>query len=266
MNPYRFGPAGRELFGVYFPPAGAALHRTAVLLCAPFGPEATRSHRIYRVFAERLAKAGFATLRFDYFGTGDSDGAFEQGSLAGWCDDIASAHAELIARSGSRAAAIVGLRLGASLAMVAAARCEPRPARVVAWDPIVDGAAYLAELAAAHRAFLQRDFGLGWLAVRARVAAAEPILDEALGFPLTPALRAELAAFDLAAAPAPPLDTRVVATASPPAYARLRAAMPALAWRAVATTAPWNSDEAMNSSIVPADLIDAVQRELEDVA
>src|SRR5688500_19978584 len=98
VNPFRFGHAGRELFGVYFAPSGRALKRTAVLLCPPFGPEATRSHRLYRVLGERLARLGFGVLRFDYYGTGDSDGEFEEAACADWMRDIAVAERELLAR------------------------------------------------------------------------------------------------------------------------------------------------------------------------
>ena len=263
MIAYRFGPGQRELHAVYFAPGGMLPRSTAVLLCAPFGPEAARSHRIYRVLAERLARAGFCVLRFDYFGTGDSDGEFAEGSLAAWRSDIALAHAELLLRSGMHRAAWVGLRLGATLAVQAAGDGGAQPARVIAWDPIVEGAPYLSELGQAHMDFLRRDFGLGWAAVRERVAATLPIIDQALGFALVAALRAEFAALDLTADKPPAVELRVLASTQSAALSRLQVALPQARWRHFQPTAAWNSDEAMNHAIVPAELLDAIHAELE---
>ena len=263
MNPFRFGSAGRELFGVYFAPSGRVLRRTAVLLCPPFGPEATRAHRLYRVLGERLSRAGFGVLRFDYYGTGDSDGAFEDATLADWTRDVAIAARELIARSGARSAAVVGLRLGATLAWLAGMDIVPPPSRIVAWDPIVDGAQYLDELRQAHVEFLQRDYGLGWLAVRGKYAA--PVHDEALGFPLTERMRADLAAIRVERLANPGADVRVVASIESAPLAALERATPWAKWQHVRSSTPWNSDDAMNSSIVPADLLDAIVAALEDL-
>ncbi len=68
-----FGTSGRELFGIYHAAEVVSPSRPAVLLCNPFGQEAVRAHRIYRILAERLARAGHNVMRFDYYATGDSD-------------------------------------------------------------------------------------------------------------------------------------------------------------------------------------------------
>jgi hypothetical protein len=53
----------------------------AVLLCNPFGQEAIRCHRAFRLLSARLASSGIPSLRFDYFGTGDSPGNDGEGDL-----------------------------------------------------------------------------------------------------------------------------------------------------------------------------------------
>ncbi len=265
MSPFRFGPDSRQLHGVYFPPSGASLRQTAILLCAPFAHEATRSHRLYRVLAERLARAGFAVLRFDYSGSGDSDGDFAEATLTQWRADIVRAHAELLERSGLREAAWVGLRLGATLAWETIALGLARPVRLVAWEPLVDGARYLDELMAAHMVFLRLDFGLGWAAVRQRIAATLPINDQAFGFPLTPVLRAEFAALDLITQDAPKVPVTVLASIVEPGLETLQARFPELDWTWLQSSSPWNTDAAMNSSIVPGDLLDAVHAALAEL-
>ncbi|MBK7659827.1 MAG: hypothetical protein IPJ28_12035 [Betaproteobacteria bacterium] len=70
--PLRLGEPPRQLFAMLQPAGGAAPRQHGVLLCNPFGQEAIRAHRLVRVLGDRLAAAGFAVMRFDYYGTGDS--------------------------------------------------------------------------------------------------------------------------------------------------------------------------------------------------
>ena len=71
MRPFYFGDSEEALYGVYHSPQGE--HRDeGVVLCAPFGQEAMRTHRALRQLATLLTKRGYHVLRFDYRGTGDS--------------------------------------------------------------------------------------------------------------------------------------------------------------------------------------------------
>ena len=98
-----------------------------------------RGHRIFRVLAARLAREQSAVLRFDYHATGDSPGDDEAGDLAGWTQDVGVALRELVARSGVTRVVCVGARLGATLALRGAAASLGETARLVLWDPVVDG-------------------------------------------------------------------------------------------------------------------------------
>jgi alpha-beta hydrolase superfamily lysophospholipase len=106
------------------------------------------THRTYRHLAERLASAGFHALRFDYHGTGDSSGhADEPGRLEAWLDNVASAIDELEAVAGVRSVDLFGVRVGATLAALAAGR--RRDVRsLVLWAPCASGRAYVRELRA----------------------------------------------------------------------------------------------------------------------
>ena len=191
--PVRFGPTGRELLGLYQKPSGGQDRRACCLLCNPFGQEAVRSHRVFRILADRLSRSGLHVLRFDYFGTGDSDGADDEGTLAIWTEDILRAHDEITRRSGVAHVVWFGLRLGASLAALASG--SRSPAHLVLWDPIIDGSSYLAELADAHVAARRDAFGRRWeVESRTRALVAEEAKTEAIGYPVTPALKTELGA------------------------------------------------------------------------
>lgn len=196
--PIRFGAPGRELLGLYQRPSGDLDRRECCLLCDPFGQEAVRSHRVYRIIADRLSRSGFHVLRFDYFATGDSTGEDDEGDLDCWLDDILRANDEIIRRSGCPRSAWFGLRLGASLAALASERATRGPKRLVLWDPIIDGTAYLAELASAHVAARRAFFELRWeIESRLRSLVTAEAETEVLGYPLTSNLKAQLGALSL---------------------------------------------------------------------
>lgn len=140
MEAFHFGPGNRPLFGMrHVPPAAA--RDTAVLICPPWGAEYMRSHRGLRMLAERLATAGYDSLRFDYSGTGDSEGNSLDARLPDWLTDIAQAAQELRDLSGAHKVAVIGVRLGALLASEAVRqgmRCEA----LLYWDAPENGAAF----------------------------------------------------------------------------------------------------------------------------
>ncbi|TBR36143.1 MULTISPECIES: alpha/beta fold hydrolase [Dyella] len=140
-TPFFFGRNG-ELFGFYHPSDDRA--RRAALLCPPLGQDYIRCHRLYRQLAHALAEEGFAVLRFDYFGTGDSAGSSDEVDWERCIDDTITAAAELRMRSGVKSVVAFGARLGGSLALAAAP--DAGFADVVAWDPVIDGPAYVEEL------------------------------------------------------------------------------------------------------------------------
>lgn len=166
--------------------------RTGVVLCNPFGYDALCTHRGWRKLAERLAAAGLPTLRFDYPGTGDAAGMEDDpGRVEAWIESIGAAVRHLRAWTGVTRVALVGLRLGATLAAAAAQR-HGNIDDLVLLAPPVTGRRYIRELRA-HRQ--------GWLSTSAGMGAV-PIADdaayvEAFGFGLHGDDIATLSAVDL---------------------------------------------------------------------
>jgi pimeloyl-ACP methyl ester carboxylesterase len=154
-----------------------------------------RAHRLFRVLSDRLARAGVAVLRCDYYGSGDSPGEDTDGDLEGWRRDICTAHEELRRRAGSRRIAWLGARLGATLAVMAAksGRCDP--ARLILWDPIVDGARYMELLRAGHVDALERSFCVPDPTWRRHLAQdQDAFTEEIFGFGVSPLMRRQLRA------------------------------------------------------------------------
>jgi alpha-beta hydrolase superfamily lysophospholipase len=185
-----------RLFGWLHRPGNAPLRRCGVVLCNPFAYDALGPHRSYRLFAETLAEAGFATLRFDYDGTGDSAGDDADGErLATWLADIETAIEVLKARTGVDSIALFGLRLSASFAVLAA-QDRRDVAALMLWAPVVSGRHFVRELK-----LLQTTSA-------ARAAGAVEDDDfkglEAAGFRHRADTVAALATIDLAKLPVPP--------------------------------------------------------------
>lgn len=146
MNLLSLGTAGRRLFAIHEPPASNLGRSRAVILCYPWGSEYIYAHRSIRHLATRLSMSGYHTLRFDYFGTGDSDGEPSHSDLAGCESDLQAALETLQDIAGVGRVSLIGLRAGACVAASAALRRPEDVDGLVLWDPIVSGEAYVREL------------------------------------------------------------------------------------------------------------------------
>lgn len=124
-------------------PDGIAAAGDGWVFCHPFAEEKLWAHRVFVSTARELARRGMPVLRFDYRGYGDSDGDFEQFTLADHVADIQAAIAELRNRAPDVTRVnLLGLRYGASLAVLAAVD-NPTVERLVLWDPVVGMEQYL---------------------------------------------------------------------------------------------------------------------------
>jgi pimeloyl-ACP methyl ester carboxylesterase len=204
VRPHYFGPEKEELFGLFHPASRSAEPRAGVLLCNPFGQEAIRAHRTFKVLAERLARAGHPTLRFDYAGSGDSSGDDDSVTLAGLASNIGLADQHLRGLTINRPVLWLGLRLGATAAWLAAAACSAKPEKLILWDPIVDGPKYIAHLRQCHDAYVTEALSLP----SRRPPNAKDVL-EAIGFAIAPGFQAELQALSATNLPALPASVNV---------------------------------------------------------
>lgn len=179
--------------------------RTGVVLCAPGGHEAMWSHRAWRHLADDIAAAGLPALRFDYPGSGDSGGGdddprFVEQAVA----SIVAAAARLRELAGVERVVLCGLRLGATLAVLAAEAMATHhstaAAGLILLAPATNGRTYLRELRALHGNWLSR--AIPDLAV----APAQDGAQQVLAFRLVPETVARIGALNLArrrACPAP---------------------------------------------------------------
>ncbi len=118
-----------------------------MVLCYPGVQEYHDAHWTFRKLATQLTRGGAHVFRFDYQGTGDSAGETGEGSLSAWRGDIEVAVQELKDVTGVESVALVGLRVGAALALQACAGGLDA-SELVLWEPVVRGEAWVRELEA----------------------------------------------------------------------------------------------------------------------
>ncbi|NOZ61673.1 MAG: alpha/beta fold hydrolase [Calditrichaeota bacterium] len=91
-KPVVFERDGNQLVGImHFPRKTSPKYPTVILLHGFTGNKA-ESHFMFTEMARELAKAGFVCLRFDFFGSGDSEGTFEEMT---YLTELADANAAL---------------------------------------------------------------------------------------------------------------------------------------------------------------------------
>jgi len=167
--------------------------RVGVVIVPPFGWEDVCCYRPLRFLAQKFAQMGMPTLRYDLPGTGDSSGdARDPGLFESWIQSVADAAAELRNSAEVEKIAVVGIHLGAMLAMTAASR-GANLQDLVLWGPAAKGRSVLRELRAV--ANVER-----WEYLSEQEAPPQPIPGfEAGGFLIAPETLRALEALDISA-------------------------------------------------------------------
>jgi alpha-beta hydrolase superfamily lysophospholipase len=185
-TPFYFQSRGGWLFAWLHRQDNGCRPGQGVVICPPVGYEQIHAHRSLRHLADALARVGFPVLRFDYHGTGDSAGTDEDADrYATWVGNIRDAKTWLQRELGCPRISLVGLRLGATLAVQAAV--DEAVDGLVLWAPVVKGRAYVREMKALS--LTARPDG--------RPASEAPDEIEAAGFVLTASTAHDLGRLDL---------------------------------------------------------------------
>ncbi|WP_141736194.1 hypothetical protein [Oligoflexus tunisiensis] len=152
-QPFFFESAHKQLYGQLGVPASASNLREGVIFCAPAPYEVKKFHWTQRQIAQRLQMAGYYTLRFDYFATGDSEGESRDYDLNQCRANIQDAIQYMKSSGLIRRISLVATRLACPLALQAVA--TERVRKLILIDPILDGSACLTEAQAMQETMLQ---------------------------------------------------------------------------------------------------------------
>ena len=158
-----------------------------IVFVPPFAEEMNKCRRQFSETAERLVEQGYATLVFDLFGTGDSEGDFSEARWQIWQDDVETAccWAE---QGGYRVSGLIATRLGCCLAADALLQHNRSVDRAAFWQPIDSGKRYMSQFLRLRVAASMMAAGGGETVqqLQERLAAGECL--EVAGYPLSSAL------------------------------------------------------------------------------
>ena len=138
--------SGKRLRGMVHRPAGARRRMPGVVFLHGFTGDRMESHWIFVKCSRALAFHGIASLRFDFYGSGESDGQFDEVTLQGEVSDAEAAVEFFRKQKGvdGRRLGLCGLSLGGAVAACVAARL--RVQALVLWAALAH-TAHLRELA-----------------------------------------------------------------------------------------------------------------------
>ncbi|MFQ3611847.1 MAG: alpha/beta fold hydrolase [Fimbriimonadales bacterium] len=127
---------GKRMAGVLHLPSGRG-RVPAVLMSHGFTGNKTETHRLFVHTARLLAERGMMVLRYDFLGSGDSEGLFEEMTIRGEVEDCLNALSYLRAqrRTDPERIAMLGFSLGGCVTALA----QPRAGSVrtlVLWAPV----------------------------------------------------------------------------------------------------------------------------------
>ncbi len=146
-TPVTFTSRGQQVVGMLHLPKKRG-RVPAVLLLHGFTGTKVEAHRMFVKLARALAARGVACLRFDFRGTGDSEGEFRDLTIQSEVIDSVEAVRFLARhkRINSRRLSIVGLSMGAVVASYLVSKERRRWKSLVLWAPVAEGAGILDDL------------------------------------------------------------------------------------------------------------------------
>ena len=135
--------ANGQRFCVYHPATGKTSTK-AFLYIHPFAEEMNKSRRMANLQSRALVAHGYAVLRIDLFGCGDSSSDLGRVTPQRWLDDIELAWDWLNKRS-HQSIVLWGLRLGATLALDFAQKKNRWPEEFLLWQPVLNGETFMSQ-------------------------------------------------------------------------------------------------------------------------
>lgn len=197
-----------NLFSLYFPPQMPQSVMRGILFFPPFAEEMNKTRRMIALQARRFARAGFAVLIIDPYGTGDSAGDFGAARWTIWYDDMVRG-ARWLQMQGCERLVLWGLRSGALLAADVFTALSAAVERLLLWHPVVRGEQFITQFLRLRLAadLMTQGEKITTQELRAALVRGESL--EIAGYTLAPELVQRFDALDLKVmlpAGAPPVD------------------------------------------------------------
>ena len=138
IKPIIFKNQGQQLVGFLHVPDELRKGRKApgIVMFHGFTGNKTESHRLFVQVARNLCDSGFVVLRFDFRGSGDSDGEFEDMTVPGEVNDAEKALTFLMRQKevDAERVGVIGLSMGGRVATILSSK-DRRIRFVVLYSP-----------------------------------------------------------------------------------------------------------------------------------
>lgn len=133
---YLDGPHGK-LFAIYHPPQNGIQVKGCFLYIQPLAEEMNRCRQMVAIQAREFSKLGYGCLLLDLYGTGDSEGEYQDGNWDIYLADL-NAGLRWITAEGYDHVRLWALRHGAFLALDLV-RAVPALRKLLLWQPVLNG-------------------------------------------------------------------------------------------------------------------------------
>ncbi len=132
-EPVSFTNEGEKLSGMFHLPEKTPA--PSIVYCPGFTGHKIEAHRLFVHAARYMARAGFLVLRFDFRGSGESEGMFESMTVSGEISDLKKAITLTLGRKEAQGkkVGVLGLSLGAAVSILTAAD-DDRIGAVCSWS------------------------------------------------------------------------------------------------------------------------------------
>ncbi|WP_010283070.1 alpha/beta hydrolase family protein [Bacillus timonensis] len=128
---------GKRLIGILHTPDSCS---SGPMVVFAHGFQGTKSapHRIFTKMARKLASHGIAALRFDYFGSGDSEGEFCESTISSQIADLEDVFSSVfhVNRFNVTNYGLIGYSLGGCIASIAQSKLPMEISSIVLWAPV----------------------------------------------------------------------------------------------------------------------------------
>lgn len=135
---YFHAVASERLFALYRGCSGSP--QTLVILVPPFAEEMNASRRAYTALSIALSERGIASLLFDFYATGDSEGEFADSDWDRWQADLQAMIAHARTHYAPERLQLLGLR-SAALLIAEFIHTQPNTDidQILLWQPVLKG-------------------------------------------------------------------------------------------------------------------------------
>lgn len=128
---------GQKVHGMYHLPMGGRGSYPTVIILHGFTGTRGETHRLFVLLSRLLAENGIASLRFDFRGSGESEGSFAEMTAQRELEDVRHAYRQLIVQPEVNAQRIglLGLSMGGMIAALAAGDPDMKFKTLTLWSP-----------------------------------------------------------------------------------------------------------------------------------